>query len=302
MTLTAKHALRLWVHEHHRDILQMHYRVSRSLYSEESEFQHVDIVETPGFGRMLFNDGVVMLSERDEFIYHEMISHVPMFVRPRARRVLVIGGGDGGTVREILRHPGVEYVRLVEIDPKVVEACRAHIPSTAAALDDARVEVAIEDGVAYVARTHDRFDLVLVDSTDPVGPAQPLFGTGFYSDVCRVLTDDGIVVSQAESPFYELEAQRSLLRVLKGVFPRVHLYNYSNLTYPGGLWSFSFCCKGDLCPVGDFDPARVADSGLSFRYYNAAVHRAAFVHPECQAREIQDSLTPLKLEPFAASK
>ena len=298
MTLTAKSRLRLWVHEDHRDILQMRYRVSRTLYSEESDFQHIDIVDTPGFGRMLFNDGVAMISERDEFVYHEMIAHVPLFVRPQTRRVLVIGGGDGGTVRELLRHPSVEYVRLVEIDPKVVEGCRTHIPSTASALDDPRVELAIEDGVAYVARTRDRYDLVLVDSTDPIGPATPLFGTEFYSNVKRVLTDDGIVVSQAESPFYEPEAQSSLLKVLAGLFTRVQLYNYSNLTYPGGIWSFSFAAKSDVCPVSDFDPQHVEASGLSFRYYNAAVHRAAFVHPEFQAQLLREHLTPLKQEPF----
>ncbi len=297
MTITAKNRLALLVQEDHRDFLQMRYRVSRTLYSEESDFQQIDIVDTPGFGRMLFNDGLAMISERDEFVYHEMIAHVPMFVRPETRRVLVIGGGDGGTVRELLRHASVEYVRLVEIDPKVVEGCREHIPSTSAALDDARVEVVIEDGVAYVARTEDRYDLVLVDSTDPIGPATPLFGPEFYSNVKRVLTDDGVVVSQAESPFYEPEAQSSLLKVLGGLFTRVQLYNYSNLTYPGGLWSFSFAAKGDCCPVGDFDPQRVEASGLSFRYYNAEVHRAAFVHPEFQARDLKELVTPLKRSP-----
>jgi len=297
MTITAKNRLGLWVQEDHRDFLQMRYRVSRTLYSEESEFQQIDIVDTPGFGRMLFNDGLAMISERDEFVYHEMIAHVPMFVRPETRRVLVIGGGDGGSVRELLRHTGVEYVRLVEIDPKVIEGCREHIPSTSAALDDPRVEVVIEDGVAYVARTEDRYDLVLVDSTDPIGPATPLFGSEFYSNVKRLLTDEGVVVSQAESPFYEPEAQSSLLKVLGGLFARVQLYNYSNLTYPGGLWSFSFAAKGDCCPVGDFDPQRVEASGLSFRYYNADVHRAAFVHPEFQARDLKELIAPLKRSP-----
>lgn len=298
MTLTAKSRLRLWVHENLRDILQMRYRVSRTLYSEESDFQHIDIVDTPGFGRMLFNDGVAMISERDEFVYHEMIAHVPLFVRPETRRVLVIGGGDGGSVRELLRHPSVEFVRLVEIDPKVVEGCRLHIPSTSAALADPRVEVAIEDGVAYVARTQDRYDLVLVDSTDPIGPATPLFGPEFYSNVKRVLNDDGVVVSQAESPFYEPEAQLALIKILDGLFRRVQLYNYSNLTYPGGVWSFSFACKGDCCPVGDFEAARVAASGLSFRYYSADVHRAAFVHPAFQVQSLGEHVTPLKREPF----
>lgn len=291
---SAKKRPQMWIHENHQDVLQTHYRVARSLYSAQSEHQHVDVVETTGFGRMLFNDSVAMLSERDEFVYHEMISHVPLFVRPGIERVLVIGGGDGGTVREVLRHPSVSYVRLVEIDAKVVEGCRQHLPWTAATLNDPRVEVTIADGVAYVAQTRDVYDLVLVDSTDPVGPAEPLFGREFYAGVYRILANDGIVVSQAESPFYEAKMQASLLAILGEAFTTVQLYNYSNLTYPGGLWSFSFACKCATCPVGDFDPARVAASGLAFRYYNPRIHRAAFVHPEFQARNLAEHLTPLK--------
>ena len=159
MTLSKKN---LWLEEDQQGVLQVRYRVKRSLYEADSEFQHIDILETEGFGRMLVNDGTVMLSERDERVYHEMITHVPLFVASRVRRVLVIGGGDGGTVREVLRHPGVEHCRLVEIDPLVVEGCKKHLPQTAAALDDPRVEVAIENGVAYVSGTDDRFDVVIV--------------------------------------------------------------------------------------------------------------------------------------------
>jgi spermidine synthase len=294
MTPTAKQRLRLWVHENYKEILQVGFRVERTLFSGESEFQRIDIVEADGFGRMLFNDGAVMLSERDEFVYHEMISHVPLFVAPHPRRVLVIGGGDGGTVREVLRHPSVEYCRLVEIDPLVLEGCRKHIPKTAASLDDPRVEVRVEDGVKHVAETSDRFDVVLVDSSDPIGPAAPLFGPAFYADVRRVLADDGIVVSQAESAFYEIETQRGLLAILGRCFPRVHLYNYSNLTYPGGLWSFSFASKGDRCPIADLDTRRLAACGIDFRYYGERQHRAAFVLPAFQERALAGQLTPHK--------
>jgi len=289
--------LDLWVGEQFQDTLQMRFRVRRTLYGAESEFQRIDVVETEGHGRMLFNDGKAMLSERDEFVYHEMIAHVPLFVLPAARRVLVIGGGDGGTVREVLRHPGIEYVRLVEIDAAVVEACRRHIPLTAAALDDPRVEVALEDGVAYVARTKERYDLVLVDSTDPIGPAAPLFGGMFYDDVRRLLTDDGVVVSQAESPFYELETQAAFVALLRERFARLAVYNYTNLTYPGGLWSFTFASRGELCPTADFDPRRVAASGIDFRYYSAAVHLAAFALPRFQERRLAPWLTAGKEGP-----
>jgi len=298
MTETAKKPLELWVEENHRDFLVMRYRVERSLFSGESDFQHIDIVETAGFGRMLFNDSTAMISERDEFIYHEMISHVPLFVHPEVRRALVVGGGDGGTVREILRHRSVEHCRLVEIDPLVVQGCKEHIPQTAAALDDARVEVTIADGVRFVAETEERYDLVIVDSTDPIGPATPLFGPDFYRNVHRVLEDGGIVVSQAESSLLELEAQQSLLKILNEVYARVYLYNYVNMTYPGGLWSFSLASKGDSCPLADFDPERVAASGIEFRYYNPAVHHAAFALPSFQARALADYLSPLKKKPF----
>lgn len=284
----------LWVEEDQDGIVRVRYRVKRSLHTIRSAFQRVDVVETTGFGRMLINDGTIMLSERDERIYHEMIVHVPMFVGPPVERVLVVGGGDGGTVREVLRHASVSHCRLVEIDGEVIEACRRHIPQTAAALEDPRVEISIEDGVSYVAGTGERYDLVIVDSSDPVGPAVPLFGAEFYGNVARILTDEGIVVSQAESPFYEAPTQISLVKVLRGLFNRVRVFNYSNLTYPGGLWSFSFAGKGDLCPVGDFDGERVERSGMSFYYYNPAVHRAAFALPAFQLEQLGDLLTPLK--------
>jgi spermidine synthase len=176
----------------------------------------------------------------------------------------------------------------------VVEACRRHLPQTAAALDDPRVAISIEDGVSFVAATDDRYDLVIVDSSDPVGPAAPLFGAGFYEQVNRILTDDGVVVSQAESPFYEASVQRSLVRILKDRFAAVRVYNYSNLTYPGGLWSFSFASKGDLCPLGDFDDRRVERAGLSCYYYSPEVHRAAFALPAFQRKQLGELLTPFK--------
>jgi spermidine synthase len=283
-----------WAHELHQENTLLGYKARRRLFAKQSPFQRVEIVETAGYGKMLFNDGVVMLSERDEFVYHEMISHVPLFTHPHASRVLVIGGGDGGTVRETIRHPEVRHCRLVEIDGVVVDACREHIPQTSAALDDPRVEVTVGDGVEFVARTDERYDVVLVDSTDPVGPAKPLFGPKFYADVHRVLHDGGVVVSQAESPFFDLEQQRSLLEILGRRFERVHLYNYANMTYPGGLWSFSFAAKGSLCPLGDLDANRVASSGLRFRYYDPEVHRAAFVLPVFQREGLGKRLTPFR--------
>ena len=276
--------MNLWIEEKLEDTYGMRFRVTEVLFSGKSQFQSVQVVRTAGHGVMLLNDGFIMLSERDEFVYHEMIAHVPLFVHPNPRRVLIIGGGDGGTAREVLRHPSVEECTLVEIDRMVVEACCLHLPKTASCLD--RVEVVIGDGVAYVAETDRNFDVVLVDSTDPIGPAQPLFGEAFYRSVHRVLAPDGIVVSQGETPWYQQPMQCKLSGILQAVFERNGVYNFSNLTYPGGLWSFTFASKG-LHPLADLDEQRVRDSEMALDYYNEAVHKAAFALPTFQARALR---------------
>jgi len=272
----------LWVEEKFEDFLGLKFKVEKVLFSGKSDFQTVDVVQTKGHGKMLLNDGLIMVTERDEFAYHDMISHVPLFVHPNPKNVLIIGGGDGGTAREVLRHGGVEKCTMVEIDGMVVDACKAHIPQTAKDLDHPKLNLIIGDGVAYVKEcireNREKFDVIIVDSTDPIGPAQPLFGEEFYRDVYTCLSDDGIVVSQGESSWYAMEIQQSLLQVLNAVFEQSYLYSFSNLTYPGGLWSFTFATK-KYHPVKDFDPQRVAGSGLEFDYYNADLHSAAFALP-----------------------
>ena len=284
----------LWLREVHQDAVALAFRVVRTIFSGRSDYQRVDVVETAAHGRMLLNDGVVMLSERDEFVYHEMIAHVPLFVHPAPRRVLIIGGGDGGTAREVMRHRRIDQVVLVEIDALVVKACRRHLPSVAAAFDDPRLELIIGDGVAYAAQCRQTFDVVIVDSTDPVGPAQPLFDEAFYRSVSRLLADDGILVTQAESPFYDTALQCQMLARQRSCFQRLHLYLFPTLTYPGGLWSFGFASRG-LCPVGDLDPGRIAAADLACRYYSAAVHRAAFVLPGFVVESLGALLNPLTL-------
>ena len=268
----------LWVEEKFQDFLGLKFKVEKVLFSGKSEFQTVDVVETKGHGKMLLNDGLIMVTERDEFAYHDMIVHVPLFVHPAPKNVLIIGGGDGGTAREVLRHSGVEKCTMVEIDAMVVEACRQHIPQTSKDLDHEKMQLIIGDGVEFVKQTQEKFDVIIVDSTDPIGPAQPLFGEEFYQDVFHCLTDDGIVVSQGESSWYAMDIQQSLLKVLNNVFSQNYLYSFSNLTYPGGLWSFTFASK-QYHPVNDFDEQRVAGSGLDFQYYNQALHSAAFALP-----------------------
>ena len=268
----------LWIEEKFEDFLGLRIKVEEVLFSGKSEFQSVDVVQTKAHGKMLLNDGLIMVTERDEFAYHDMISHVPLFVHPNPKNVLVIGGGDGGTAREVLRHSNVEKCTMVEIDGMVVDACREHIPQTSCAFENPKLNLIIGDGVEFVRDTQEKFDVIIVDSTDPIGPAQPLFGEAFYRDVYNCLSDDGIVVSQGESSWYAMDIQRSLLNVLNNVFEHNYLYSFSNLTYPGGLWSFTFASKR-YHPVNDFEPARVKQSELDFEYYNEGVHSGAFALP-----------------------
>lgn len=271
--------LDLWVEERHRDVVASRFKIKQTLFSGKSEFQTVDIVETYALGKMLLNDGLVMVTEKDEFVYHDMITHVPLFTHPNPKRVLIIGGGDGGTAREVLRHKSVEHCTMIEIDEMVVRACQEHIPQTASVLTgDPRLSLQFDDGVKFVRETQEKFDVILVDSTDPIGPSAPLFGPEFYQDVYRTLSDDGIVVAQGESPFYEVPMQQTLFKIVQNQFSQAHVYNFNNLSYPGGLWSFVYGSKG-LHPTHDFQPERVLNSGLEFEYYTKELHTAAFCLP-----------------------
>ncbi|MGB0563528.1 MAG: polyamine aminopropyltransferase [Spirulinaceae cyanobacterium] len=282
---------RTWVTEAQGDFLELRYRIKSVLFSEQSPFQKVEIVDTDFFGKILLNDDLVMLTEQDEFIYHEMLAHVPLFIHPDPKQVLIVGGGDGGTAREVLRHSGVESCTLVEIDPVVIRACRKHLPEIASSFEHPRMDLRIEDGVEFVAQTPQRFDVILIDSTDPIGPAAPLFGPAFYHNVVRCLAPGGVVVAQAESPFLFAPMQRKLLEILQGCFPIVRLYNYSNMSYPGGFWSFAFAAP-TLHPIADFAADRPAASGLGFRYYSSAIHQAAFVLPPFMGDRLAPFLTP----------
>lgn len=261
--------------------------LKKKLFEKQSQFQKVEVYDTVHHGKVLLHDGFFMLSERDEAIYHEMISHVPMFVHGAAKKVLVIGGGDGGTAREILRHPGVESCTMVEIDGVVVDVCKEFFPQVAESFSNPKLNLIIDDGVAFMKNTQEKFDVIVIDSTDPIGPATPLFGEDFYADVFRCLNEEGIVVAQGESPFYSLEMQQKLLSMNFKKFQWTSMYNFSNLTYPGGLWSFFFASKKKH-PILDFRsegmeklPPR-SNMDLPFHYYNSEVHKACFSLPEFQ--------------------
>ncbi len=270
----------LWYTEKHSDNVGITIKTTQTLFSGKSAFQQLDIVETLEFGRMMLLDGLVMVTERDEFIYHEMIVHPALLTHPQPKKILVIGGGDGGSIREIMKHPEVELAVLCEIDGLVIEKSIEFLPSMAAEIDgkNPRVKLHVDDGIAYIRAHQNEFDIILVDSTDPIGPAVGLFAESFYHLVFSALKDDGIMVAQSESPFYHAEIQKNMYRNLRAVFPIVEMYQAFIPTYPSGFWSFAFASK-KYHPLTDFDPDRAARRPFHSRYYNEDLHRGAFMLP-----------------------
>ncbi|MGI5856341.1 MAG: polyamine aminopropyltransferase [Candidatus Merdivicinus sp.] len=272
--------MEFWFSEAHTSNVKLSIRVDRQLYSGQSSFQRIDVFESPEFGRFLTLDGYMMLTEKDEFIYHEMITHVPMAVHPAVRRVLVIGAGDGGVIRELTRYPDVEAIDMVEIDRQVVEVCREFLPKTSCRLDDPRVRIFYEDGLKFIRRCEDAYDLIIVDSTDPFGPGEGLFTKEFYGSCYKALHDGGILVNQHESPFYEGDAlamQQAHKRIIQS-FPFSRVYQAHIPTYPSGHWLFGFSTK-KYHPLKDLDEARWNAYGLKCRYYTTTLHKGAFYLP-----------------------
>ena len=268
-----------WFTENHENILNISFKYKKSLFNKDSSYQNVQVIETEGFGNMLINDHIVMTCERDEFIYHEMMAHVPLFSHPDPKDVLIIGGGDGGTAREVLKHTYLNQCVMVEIDELVVSACKEHLKATACSFDNPKLDLKIEDGAKFVAQYESAFDIIMVDSSDPIGPSSVLFGPAFYKKAHKALRKEGIIVAQAESPFYKIDNQKNTLKMCQGLFNRAGFYNYSNLTYPSGYWSFLFASKGPH-PIKNFKADKVKNSGLSFRYYNEEIHKASFARTQ----------------------
>lgn len=281
--------MELWFSERHTPNVKFSIRVDKQLYSGVSDYQRIDILESAEFGRFLTLDGYMMLTEKDEFIYHEMITHVPMCVHPNPERVLVIGAGDGGVVRELCRYPEVKHIDLVEIDEMVVQVCRQFLPQTACKLDDPRVHIHFADGLKFVRRCEDEYDLIIVDSTDPFGPGEGLFTKEFYGNCYKALHADGIMVNQHESPFYEQDAlamQRAHKRITQS-FPLARVYQAHIPTYPSGHWLFGFSSK-KYHPVKDMDVCRWNARGLDTRYYTTNLHRGAFALPAYVEHLLED--------------
>lgn len=279
----------LWFSEFHASGVKLSIKVDKQLYSGQSEFQRIDIFESEEFGRFLTLDGYMMLTERDEFIYHEMIVHVPMAVNPRIKNILVIGAGDGGVLRELSKYETVENIDIVEIDEEVVRVCKEYLPKTACGFEDGRVNVFYQDGLKFVRRCENKYDLIIVDSTDPFGPGEGLFTKEFYGNCYKALTEDGIMVNQCESPFYaedKLAMQRAHKRIVES-FPISKVYQAHIPTYPSGHWLFGFASK-TLHPIRDFDFKSWRALGIKTDYYNPKLHVGAFALPNYVERLLEN--------------
>ncbi|MBR6221904.1 MAG: polyamine aminopropyltransferase [Lachnospiraceae bacterium] len=270
----------LWFSENHTPDVKLSLRVNRQLYAKTSDYQRIEVLDTPEFGRVLTLDGNIMLTERDEFIYDEMITHVPMAVHPNIRRVLVIGVGDGGVIKELMRYEQIKRVDLVEMDEMVAEACRQYLPENASRLDDERVRIYYENALKFIRKCEDKYDLIIVDSPDPFGPSEGLFTREFYGNCYKALKEDGIMVNQQGSPFYAEDAQamaRSHKRIVN-TFPISRVYQAHIPTYAAGYWLFGFASK-KYHPIDDLDAERWNSYHLKTRYYTIRLHKGAFYLP-----------------------
>lgn len=271
--------MELWYTEYHTETARFSIKVNKQLYSGQSEFQRIDVFESEEFGTFFTLDGLMMATEKDEFIYHDMIVHVPMATNPDIKNVLVIGGGDGGTVRELTRYETIESIHMVEIDKLVVDVCRKYLPQTSCKLDDPRVKLFFEDGLKYVRTKENTYDLIIVDSTDPFGPGEGLFTREFYGNCFKALNENGILVNQHESPYYEDDA-RAMKRAHKRIrelFPVCRVYQAHIPTYPSGHWLFGFASK-KFDPL-QFDEKAWNELGLATKYYNTEIHKGSFALP-----------------------
>jgi spermidine synthase len=281
--------MELWFSEKHTPHVKLSIQVDRQLYCGQSEFQRIDIFESQEFGRFLTLDGYMMLTEKDEFIYHEMIVHTPMAVHPGVKKVLVIGAGDGGAIRELTRYPDIERIDLVEIDEMVVEVCKKYLPKTACCLDDKRLFIHYQDGLKFIRKCDSEYDLIIVDSTDPFGPGEGLFTKEFYGNCYKALKSDGIMVNQHESPFYAEDAtamQRAHKRIAES-FPISRVYQAHIPTYPSGYWLFGFASK-KYHPTKDLNSAKWNARGLKTKYYNIQLHTGAFALPNYVEEMLKD--------------
>lgn len=272
--------MELWYTDQHTENVRFSMKVEKQLVSEKSYFQQIDLLQTYDYGKVLVLDGELFITGRDEFIYHEMIVHVPMAVHPDVKKVLVIGGGDGGSVRELTKYPTIEKIDLVEIDETLVKICREYFSETSCQLSDKRVSIYCDEGIRFARSVVNEYDLIIVDCADPYGPAEGLFTKEFYGTCWKALKEDGILINQHESPYYK-EHSRSVQRAhkhIQAVFPYSTVYQCHIPSYPSGHWLFGFASK-KYDPIADLDEKKWNQLALQTRYYNTDLHKGAFYLP-----------------------
>jgi spermidine synthase len=269
-----------WISEKWKDV-EIRYRVKEILQELKTDFQNMMLIDTFQYGKMLLLDGIVQTTEKDDFIYHEMMAHIPLFAHKNPKKVLIIGGGDGGVLREVLRHENVEDATLIEIDQKVIDFCKKYLPSISnGAFDDKRTQIIIADGSEYIKETDNRYDIIIVDSPDPIGPAQILFSKQFYQDIYSIMKPGGIMVRQTGSVHMQSDEQKQAYKLLKNIFQYNAFYLYSVPTYIGGLFSSIFCSDTiDPRSKKDVDAADIVINKFQTKYYNSKIHIGAFYLP-----------------------
>jgi spermidine synthase len=259
------------------------FRIDELLYEAKTDHQHLMIFQNVVFGRVMVLDGIVQTTEKDEFIYHEMMAHVPILAHGHARRVLIVGGGDGGLLREVTRHRQVAHVTQVEIDAQVIDLCRRYLPNhSQGAFDDPRVDIVIDDGLGFVRQTDSRFDVILSDSTDPIGPGEVLFQEDFYAACRRCLAPGGILVTQNGVPFLQPDEIQATARRIRRVFGDWHFYSAAVPAYTGGIMTFAWGTDDKALRYTDIEVlrSRYTAADINTRYYTPEVHAASFALPQ----------------------
>ena len=272
--------MELWYTDQHTKDVRFSMKVMRQIASQKSENERIDILDTVEYGRVLVLDGELFLTEKDEFIYHEMLAHVPMAVHPHVRNVLVIGSGDGGTVRELVKYKAVNRIDVVQPDKDLVTLAMAHLTFCSAAFRDKRVHIHVEEGLRFVRGKVNEYDLIIVDSADPYGPAEGLFTREFYGNCWKALRADGVLINQHESPFYSEHSLsvRNAHRHIATVFELSMLYQAHIPSYPSGHWLFGFASK-KYHPLKGLRARAWNLLKIKTRYYNTELHRGAFALP-----------------------
>ena len=259
------------------------FRIDQMLHEVRTEHQHLVIFQNARMGRVMALDGVIQTTEADEFIYHEMLTHVPILAHGLAKRVLIIGGGDGGMLREVAKHRSVEHITMVEIDGTVVDMCKQYLPNhSCGTFEDPRLNLVLDDGMRFVATTEEKFDVIISDSTDPIGPGEVLFSENFYEACRRCLNDGGILVTQNGTPFMQLTEVQTTAKRMHGLFADWHFYQAAVPTYIGGAMTFAWgSTNADYrkLPLETLRQ-RFAGSGIVTRYYNPEIHQGAFALPQ----------------------